>query len=133
MRKALIVIGSIILAVSVLFICVYFALTTPKFIGDFSVDEFRKEMDNVHFQTEINYGKIDDYKSAANAGKKAISDRFEDSDGSIFKWMGCSVQYDAENDSYHVSTFRLAFFMKGGGYKVILKSDGTVLAIWGVK
>ncbi len=133
MKKAIIVISSIVFAVLVLFIVLYFAFTAPRFTGDFSINEFQGEMENVNFQTEINYGKIDDYKSAASAGKNAIADRFENSDGGILEWMGCSVQYDAENDAYYIRTYHLAPLMMGGAYDVIIKSDGTVLAIWGEK
>ena len=47
--------------------------------------------------------------------------------------MGCRVQYDKENDAYYVRTFRLDPRVLGGAYDVILRSDGTVLAIWGEK
>ena len=133
MKKAIIVIGSIVFAVMVLLFCLYFALTAPKFIGDFSINDFQEEIANINFQTENNYGKIDNYKSAASAGKKALADRFENSDGGIFEWMGCSVQYDAENDAYYIRTYHLAPLVMGGAYDVIIKSDGTVLAIWGEK
>ncbi len=133
MKKAIIVIGSIILILIVHLFCLYFALTVPKFTGDFSINEFQEEMENINFQTEINYGKIDDYKSAASAGKNAIAHRFENSDGGILDWMGCSVQYDAENDTYHVRTFHVIPLVMGGAYDVIIQSDGTVLAIWGEK
>ncbi len=133
MKKVIIVIGSIILILIVHLFCLYFALTVPKFTGDFSINEFQEEMENINFQTEINYGKIDDYRSAASAGKKAIAERFEDSNGGIFEWMGCSVQYDAENDAYYIRTYHLVPLMMGGAYDVIIRSDGTVLAIWGEK
>ena len=133
MKKAIIISGSIILAVLVLFFLLYFILTTPKDMGDFSVDEFAEHIQNEHFQTDKNYGKITDYKSAAAAGKAAISDRFENSEGSLFEWRGCSVKYDKVSDSYYVRTYHLIPMMFGGAYDVILQSDGTVLAIWGEK
>ncbi len=133
MKKAITVVACIALAVSVLLVGLYFVLTPPRFAGDFSITEFQEEIDNIYFQTGINYGKIDDDRSAASAGKKAIADRFEDSNGGIFEWMGCSVRYDAENDAYYIGTYPLDPFMVGGAYNVILKSDGTVLAIWGEK
>lgn len=133
MKKTITIFSAVVLCVIILFFCLYFALTTPKFTGDFSVNEFQEEMENINFQTEINYGKIGDYKSAASAGKKAIAERFDNSNGGIFKWMGCSVQYDAENDAYYIRTYHLAPRMMGGAYDVIIKADGTVLAIWGEK
>lgn len=133
MEKAITIFSAVILGVIILFFCLYFALTTPIFIGDFSTNDFSEEIENINFQTENNYGNIHDYKSAAQAGKKAIADRFENSEGGIFEWMGCSVQYDTESDVYFVRTYHLEPFMMGGAYDVIIKSDGTVLAIWGEK
>ena len=86
-----------------------------------------------NFQTDNNYGKITDCKSAAIVGKKAIADRFENSEGGIFEWMGCTVQYDVENDTYYIRTYHINPNIFGGAYDVIIKSDGTVLAIWGEK
>ena len=133
MRKTIIILCSVILVFLVAFFSLYFILTTPKDTGDFSVDNYAEYIQNEHFQTDNNYGKITDYKSAASAGKKCIADRFKNSEGGIFEWMGCSVQYDTENDVYFVCTYHLAPFMMGGAYDVIIKSDGTVLAIWGEK
>lgn len=133
MKKAIIIYGSIILAVLVVFFSLYFISTTPKDTGEFSVDEFAEYIQNEHFQTDENYGKITDYKSAAKAGKTAIAERFENSEGGLFERMGCSVQYDKANDVYYVRTYRIAPFVMGGGYDVIIQSDGTVLAIWGEK
>ena len=133
MKKAVIAIGLIVLIISVLFICLYFVLTAPKFTGNFSVNTYQSEIENDNYHTETNYGKINDYKSAASAGKKAITDRFENSKGGIFKWMGYSVQYDAESDAFYIRTYPLTPFMEGGTYDVIIQSDGTVLAIWGEK
>ena len=115
----------------VLFVFLYFVFTAPRFTGDFSINEFREERENINFQTEINYGKIDGYKSAASAGKAAIADRFENSDGGIFEWMCCAIKYDAENDAYYIRTFHFNPLTKGGAYDVIIQSDGMVLAIWG--
>ncbi len=133
MKKAIIIISSIVLAILVLFIVLYFALTAPRFAGDFSTNEFQEEVDNINFRTEINYGKIDDYKSAAKAGKNAIADRFENSDGGILEWMGCSVQYDDKNDAFYIRTYHVNPLVMGGAYNVIIQSDGTVIAIWGEK
>ena len=133
MKKAMIISSSIILAVLVVFFSLYFISTTPKDTGDFSVDEFAEYFQNEHFQTDKNYGEITDCKSAAIEGKTAISERFESSDGSIFEWMGCSTQYDAENDAYYIRTFHINPLVMGGAYDVIIQSDGTVLAIWGEK
>ena len=133
MKKAITILGVIILALLVVFFSFYFILTTPKSTGDFSVDEFAEYIQNEYYQTDENYGKITDYKSAAKAGKTAIAERFENSDGSIFEWMGCSVQYDEENDAYYVRTYHVAPFVLGGAFDVIIQSDGTILAIWGEK
>ena len=133
MKKAIIISGSIILAVLVVFFSLYFISTTPKYTGEFSVNEFAECIQNEHFQTDKNYGEIIDYQTAAKAGKAAIAERFENSEGSLFEWMGCSVQYDKANDAYYVRTYHIAPFVRGGAYDVIFQSDGTVLAIWGEK
>jgi hypothetical protein len=133
MKKAIIISGSVILAIVVLFFTLYFVSTAPKNAGDFSVDKFTEYIESEHFQTDKNYGNITDYKSAAAAGKTAITERFENSEGSLFEWMGCSLQYDAENDAYYIRTFHINPLVMGGAYDVIIQSDGTVLAIWGEK
>jgi len=133
MKKTITILGIIILLLLVVFFSLYFILTTPKNTGDFSIDDFSEYLQNEHFQTDKNYGKITDCKSAAVAGKRAISDRFENSEGSLFKWMGCSVEYDRVNDTYYVRTYSVSPFVFGGAYDVIMQADGTVLAIWGEK
>ncbi len=133
MKKTIIIFGSIILAIIVLFFSLYFVATAPKNAGDFSTDRFTEHIENEDFQIDKNYGKITDYKSAAAVGKTAISDRFENSEGGLFEWMGCSVKYDRVNDTYYVRTYHVAPFVLGGAYDVIIQSDGTVLAIWGEK
>lgn len=132
MKKAIIISCSIILAVLIAFFSFYFISTDPKDTGDFSVDAFAAYIQNEHFQTDINYGTITDYKSAAKAGKTAIAERFENAQGSILEWMGCSVQYDKGNDAYYVRIYHIAP-APGGAYDVIMQSNGTVLAIWGEK
>ena len=131
MKKVIIISGSIILAVLVVFFSLYFISITPKDTGKFSVDEFVEYIQNPHFQTDKNYGEIADYKSAAKAGKAAIAERFENSECGIFEWMGCTVQYDVENDIYYIRTYHINPNILGGAYDVIIQSDGTVLAIWG--
>ena len=131
MKKAIIISSSIILAVLVVFFSLYFISTTPKDTGEFSVDEFAEYIQNQHFQTDKNYGEITHYKSAVKAGKVAIAERFENSEGGLFEWMGCSVQYDKENNAYYVRTYHTSPLVMGGAYDVIIQSDGTVLAIWG--
>ena len=133
MKKAIIISSSIILAVLVTFFSLYFISTTPKDTGEFSVDEFAEYLQNQHFQTDKKYGEITDYKSAAKAGKAAIAERFENSDGSIFEWKGCAVKYDEKNDAYYIRTYQMFPPVLGGAHDVIIQSDGTVLAIWGEK
>ena len=133
MKKAIIISCSIILAVLCVFFSLYFISTAPKDMGDFSVNDFEKYIQNEHFQTDKNYGEIIDHKSAAKAGKAAIAERFEYSEGGLFEWMGCSVQYDAESDAYYIRTYQMFPPVFGGAYDVIIQSDGIVLAIWGEK
>ena len=131
MRKTIIILCSVILVFLVAFFSLYFILTTPKNTGDFTVENYIEYIQNENFQTDNNYGKISDCKSAAIVGKKAIADRFENSEGGIFEWKGCTVQYDVENDIYYIRTYHINPNILGGAYGVIIKSDGTVLAIWG--
>ena len=56
--------------------------------------------------------------------------RSEYSKGSILDWMGCDVQYDKENERYYLRTYHVNPLIIEGAYDVIIKSDGTVLAIW---
>ena len=133
MKKATIISGSIIIAILVIFFSLYFVATAPKNAGDFSVDTFAEYIENEHFKTDKTYGKITDYKSAAVAGKNAISDHFENADGGIFAWRGCAVKYDEKSDAYFVETYQILPPVFGGAYGVIIQSDGTVLAIWGEK
>ena len=133
MRKTIIILCSVILVFLVAFFALYFILTAPKSTGAFSVDNYAEYIQNENFQTNENYGTITDWKSAAIAGKKAIADRFENSEGGIFEWMGCSVRYDEESDAYYVRTDPVAPLVLGGAFDVIIQSDGTVLAIWGEK
>ena len=133
MKKTIIFLSSVILVFLVVFLSLYFISTTPKSTGKFTVNNYSEYIQNENFQTDNNYGTITDWKSAASAGKKAIADRFENSEGGIFEWMGCSVQYDVENDTYYIRTYHVNPLIKGGAYDVIIKSDGTVLTIWGEK
>ena len=133
MKKGITILGVIILALLIVFFSFYFILTTPKDTGSFSVDEFTEYIQNEQFQTDKNYGKITDYKSAADAGKTAITERFENSKGGVFEWMGCSVKYDKKSDVYYIRTYQMFPPAFGGAYDVIIQSDGTVLAIWGEK
>ncbi len=131
MKKAILIGISVILLILIIFFAGYFILITPKDSGDFSVNEYQENIENVHFKTDKNYGVITDYKSAAKAGKQAILDRFENS---ALGWLGCEVKYDKKHDAYLVAAFDIReIFMLGGGYVVILQSDGTVLSIWGEK
>ena len=133
MKKIIIILSSVIFVFLIVFFSLYFIFTTPKNTGEFSVDNYAEYIENEYLQTDENYGKITDYKSAAVAGKKAIGDRFENSEGGIFEWMGCSVQYDTENDTYYIRTYHIDPNVFGGAYDVIIQSNGTVLAIWAEK
>lgn len=133
MKRSMIVTGAILLVILALAVCLSFVLTAPKFVGDFSASAYQAEIDNPNFQVDANYGAIEDFESAARAGKKAIADRFGNFHGGIFSCMGCSVQYDAEREVYLIRTYPFAPFIAGGAYDVILQSDGTILAVWGEK
>ncbi len=112
----------------------YFTLTPPSYGGEFSVSDFTETIENTNFHTDKNYGTITDYESAASAAKAAITERFDWSDSTAADWKGCIVKYDKANDAYLVDTYDISALPKfGGGHIVIIKSDGTVLAIWGEK
>jgi len=100
--------------------------------GSFSVDAYAAHIANPHFQTRYTYGPIENYRQAGQAGIQAVTDRFQEQVSLSLR--GCIVYYDSQNDIWHVQlhwTSPLVTF--GGGYSVLLKSDGTVLAIWGEK
>lgn len=133
MKKVVLLAGMILLGMAVVFFCAYFLATAPIHTGSFSVDQYAAYVRNQNFQTDRQYGAITDTFTAAQAGKTAITERFENATGGIWEWHGCHVQYDSEQDAYYVRTFRIAPMVNGGGYNVILRPDGTVLAIWGEK
>lgn len=100
--------------------------------GSFSVDAYAAHIANPHFQSRYTYGPIENYRQAGQAGIQAVTDRFQEQVSLSLR--GCIVYYDSQNDIWHVQlhwTSPLVTF--GGGYSVLLKSDGTVLAIWGEK
>lgn len=123
----------VVFAFLVAFFLFYYISAMPKYAGNFLVDAFDEYIENENFQTDKNYGKITDYKSAAAAGKAAISDHFENADGGIFEWRGCNVKYDEKSDAYYIRTYQMFPPVFGGAYDVIIQSNGTVLAIWGEK
>ena len=132
MKKKALIAGAIVL-VAITFVSLYFVFSTPRYTGAFSVGDYQEEMENIYFQTDESYGDISNYMSAAKAGKTAIAQRFETTEGHLFRWRGCSVQYDEENSTYLVSTYYVSPLRMGGRFCVILQSDGTVLSIWGDK
>lgn len=133
MKKTIMISIILIFIILFAFLSFYLISTTPKYVGDFNVVEFSEYIENESFQIDKNIGKITDYKSAAKVGKSLIAERFENSNGNIFEWMGCDVQHDKENDIYFVRTYHVSSRVKGGAFDVIIRSDGTVLAIWGEK
>lgn len=134
MRKRIAIIcGIVVVCLCIAYLVAYFIATSPVDQGAFLAEEFSEYIDCEEFQTDLVYDRITDVKTAGIVGEKAISDRFEESKGSIFEWMGCDVRYDAENDFWHVRTYPIFPLMKGGAYDVILRSDGTVVTIWGEK
>ena len=134
MKKSVIVITVIILIFAVAFFSAYFILTFPKNNGEFSIDDFAEEIEMFAYQGDKKYEEPTDYKVAGKIGIKAINEEFgEYSKASIVDWMGCDVQYDKENEIYYVRTYHINPLIIEGAYNVIIKSDGTVLAIWGEK
>ena len=133
MKKTAIITSTVILIIVIGFLCLYFAMTSTSYIGEFSVSEFEYEIDNPDFQSDINCGEITDFRTAAKMGKTVISECFENADGSIFRWMACDIMYDEVNDVYYIRTYRISPLLNGGAYDVIVQSDGTVLAVWGEK
>lgn len=131
--KKFTIILSVVLLVIAGCIGLYFSLTTPKFTGDFTLETYQQQIDNPEFKSDNNYGEIKNYKDAVKAAQIAISDRFETTKGYIFQVNGCTVQYDKENEAYCVSQHIVFPPVFGGGYKVIIKTDGAIIAIWGEK
>jgi len=134
MKKATIILGGVILLSFAAFCCIYFIVTAPKYMGNFSASELLETVEIQNFQNDSQHGSIGDYKSAAKAGKIAIRERFENGSGHIFKWMGCEVCFDEQRGAYLVHTYPISLLPgSGGAYNVILEADGTILAIWGEK
>ena len=131
MKKNLLNCGIFVLIIAVLYITAYFVFTMPINSGTFSKDEYYKELNNPEFKTDKVYEKITDMASAAKVGKKAIADRFENSESKLFSWKGCEVKYNDTDDIWCVRIFTFLGF--GGGYSVLFNSNGSVLAIWGEK
>ena len=133
MKKS-IIITSVILLVVIAFFSTYFILTSPKNKGEFSIDNFSKEIELFDFKNDKKHELITDYKSAAKVAKTVIDEEFgENSTGSVFEWIGCDVRYDKENEIYHIRTYHISPRVLGGAYNVIIKADGTALAMWGEK
>jgi hypothetical protein len=134
MKKILVICLCVVLIILIAVFVLYVFATAPKYEGEFLLEVYEEEIKNQNFQMETTYGEIIDYKFAAKVGQKAISDRFSDAESSLLKWRGCLVSYDKENDVYHVLSYPIAVIpMFGGSYEVLIKSDGTILAIWGNK
>ena len=130
MKKTIITVGIVLLALLITLVSAYAIGTAPKNKGSFSVEDYAEYIAEPNFQTERTYDAVTDWKSAAKVGKQAILDRFgESAEGGLFEWMGCHVQYDKENDAYYVRIYHIV----GGAFDVILKADGTILTIWGEK
>ena len=130
MKKAILS-GLIAFGAVAVFFLFYLISTKPQYAGAYSVEEYSEYILEERFQTDRQYGEISGVSSAAKAGKMAISDRFENAEGDLWEWMGCDIQYDQESDTYYIRTYHLSPRVAGGAYDVIIRSDGTVLAIWG--
>ena len=132
MKKTIITVGIVLLALLITLVSAYAIGTAPKDKGSFSVEDYAEYIAEPNFQTERTYDAVTDWKSAAKVGKQAILDRFgKSAQGGLFEWMGCDVQYDSDSDAYYVRTYSLDPNVDGGAFDVILKADGTVLTIWG--
>ena len=133
-KKSIIVITAAILLLVIAGFSAYFILTSPKNDGEFSVDDFADTIKIFAYQGDQKYDAPTDYKSAGKIGIKAINEAYgKYSKNSIVDWMGCDVQYDEENETYYVRTYHFNPNLFGGAYDVIIKSDGTILAMWGEK
>lgn len=100
--------------------------------GTFAVEDYGEEIGNPYFQTMYSYSPVENYRQAGNAGIQAMADRF--GKDLAFELRGCNVCYDEGDDVWLVQLHIVsAVPMFGGGYSAILKSDGTVLAVWGEK
>lgn len=134
MKKAWCICGAALLTLAVAFMASYILMTAPSDGGTFSLETYTDELANPDFQTTDVCEPVTDYRSAAAEGKKAMAAHFSVPEGNLWQWKGCLVEYDPLSDAYHVQWYRISLLpMFGGGHHVILKSDGTVLAIWGSK
>lgn len=134
MKKRIAMIFVVILLFVAIFILSYFVFTAPKYDGEFLLDDFSDVIESFPFPGHKTYGKIIDYKSAGEIGKNIIDEFYGGySKGSIIEWMGCKVQYAPQHDVYYIRIYHISPLVIGGAYDIIIRSDGTVLAIWGEK
>lgn len=102
----------------------------------FSIEDFTAEINNPNFHTDIQYDSVHDYRSAVKVSKTVIADHFgpQSSGNDWFMWRSLTVRHNKENDIWHVSS-GIIFppLMFGGGYDVLIASDGKVIAVWGSK
>ena len=134
MKKTLPILLSLVIIVIVLLATEYCISQMPQDLGTFSLSEYQECIDNSIFQTNLNYGKIQNQNDAVKAAQKAFENRFDPPPKSTyFNRMIWEVKFDPQNNAWHVRTLPKSNLVMGGGFEVILTSDGDILSIWGWK
>ena len=129
MKKGLLITG-IVVACLVLLGGVAFAIyVTPQYEGEFVVEEYADKISNPNFHSGKTYAPITDKDSAVEVGKAAIIDRF----GTQAEERIYRTKYHAEEDVWCISAQPKGIMVMGGSLYVLIRSDGTEVAIWGEK
>ena len=121
------------LCLCAVYVGIYGYITAPRDAGDFLARDYADYISDIHCQSDQIYAPISDVKSAGKIGRKALADRFPASRNGLFRWMVCDVQYNERNDMWYIRANSRFAPELGGDYHVIMRANGTVVAIWGDK
>lgn len=132
MKKKAVIIGIVLL---VLVVCVVMIALLPGKVESFSVSDYTEQIENPNFHTDKQYAAVTDARGAKKIGQEALTERFGDNDdGYWFTWPRITVSYDEENDVWLIVKGNASLFpVEGGSLYVLIRSDGTEIAIWGEK
>lgn len=128
MKKGLLIIAVVLLSLCVLGGVAFAIYVTPQYEGEFVVEEYTDKISNPNFHSGKTYAPITDKGSAVEVGKAAIIDRF----GTQAEERIYRTKYHAEEDVWCISAQPKGIVM-GGSLYVLIRSDGTEVAIWGEK
>lgn len=115
-------------------IATYIALIAPRQKEGYSIDNYNDAI-QAGFKPEQTYGSINGSWDAYITGVKAIRECFPSTDNVNFVFavdVIREVAYDEKSDTWFLYVYpdcnRVRF---GGGFGVIMRSDGSVVSCWG--